>query len=86
MAAHLRQCISLNLDCGDICAATATIATRRTGSNEELIRSVLATCVTACRLCGEECRKHAQMHEHCRHCAESCDRCDKACDAALTSL
>jgi hypothetical protein len=86
MVAHLRQCIRLNLDCADICAATARVATRRTGSNEELIRSMLATCVTWCRLCGAECRKHAGMHEHCRYCAESCERCEKECDAALTSL
>jgi uncharacterized protein DUF326 len=84
--AHLRQCIRVNLDCADACAATATIATRRTGSNDELIRSMLATCITACRRCGEECRKHATMHEHCRHCAEACERCEKACDGALTAL
>ncbi|HTM31564.1 MAG TPA: four-helix bundle copper-binding protein [Vicinamibacterales bacterium] len=84
MVAHLRQCIRLNLDCADVCAATASVATRRTGSNEELIRSMLATCVTACRRCGEECRTHAKMHEHCRQCAEACERCEKTCDAALT--
>ena len=81
MVAHLRKCIRFNLDCADVCAATATIATRRTGSNEELIRSLLSTCVTACRLCGEECRSHAKMHEHCRQCAEACERCEKACKA-----
>lgn len=34
--AELRQCIRLNLDCADVCAATATLANRRTGSDEEV--------------------------------------------------
>ena len=86
MVGHLRQCIRLNLDCADVCVAAATIASRRTGSNEELIRSMLAACVTACRVCGGECRGHAKMHEHCRHCADACDRCEEACDKAIASL
>ena len=86
MVAQLRQCIRLNLDCADVCAATASIASRRTGSNEELIRSMLAACVTACRVCGDECRTHAKMHEHCRHCADSCNRCEQLCDAALRTI
>ena len=83
MVAHLRQCIRFNLDCADVCAATAAIATRRTGSNDELLRSMLATCATSCRLCGKECRSHATMHEHCRQCAEACERCEKACLAIM---
>src|SRR3954471_14748513 len=55
MVAQLRQCIRFNLDCADVCAATATVPARRTGSNEEVIRQLLQTCVTACRLCAEEC-------------------------------
>lgn len=83
MVKDLTQCIRLNLDCADACAATGAIATRRTGSNEALIRSMLDTCALACRICGEECRKHAGMHEHCRICAELCERCERACMAAI---
>ena len=79
----LRQCIRLNLDCADICAATGKIATRRTGSDEETIRRMLEACATACRLCGAECERHAATHEHCRVCAESCRRCEQACREAL---
>jgi hypothetical protein len=86
MVAQLRQCIRLNLDCGDVCAATASIASRRTGSNEEVMRAMLASCVTSCRLCRDECRRHATMHEHCRHCADSCERCGQQCEAALRSI
>ena len=84
--AELVQCIRLNLDCADVCAATASIANRRTGSNEEVIRRMLDTCITACRLCGEECARHASAHEHCRICADSCRVCETACQAALRSM
>jgi hypothetical protein len=86
MLEELRQCIRLNLDCADICTATGHIASRRTGSNEAVIIATLATCETACRLCAEECQKHASMHEHCRICAESCERCADACVAASRSI
>jgi hypothetical protein len=86
MVAQLRQCIRLNLDCADVCAATGTLATRRTGSNEEVIRRMLDACITACRLCGEECERHASKHEHCRICGESCRRCADACQKALGTM
>jgi hypothetical protein len=86
MVLQLRQCIRLNLDCGDICEATARIASRRTGSNERIIVAVLRACEEACALCGEECERHAGNHEHCRICAESCRRCQEACNNAAASI
>jgi hypothetical protein len=86
MVSHLRQCIRLNLDCADVCAATATIGNRRTGSDEVVLRKLLDACVTACRLCGEECRRHADRHEHCRVCGEACTACETACLAALQGI
>lgn len=86
MVAQLRQCIRLNLDCADVCDAFATLGSRRTGSNEEVIRKLLDACMTACRLCGQECQRHASSHEHCRVCAESCRRCEAACQSALRSM
>lgn len=84
--ARLRQCIRLNIDCSDVCFATGSIATRRTGSNEELLRSMLETCAFACRRCAEECEKHAAHHEHCRLCAETCRRCEEACEGAIRTV
>jgi hypothetical protein len=86
MVAELRQCIRLNLDCADVCSAAAMLSSRRTGSNEEVIRKMLDACLTACRLCGEECRRHASRHEHCRVCAESCESCAAACQSALRAM
>jgi hypothetical protein len=86
MVAELRQCIRLNMDCADACAATASISNRRTGSNEDVIRHMLDACITACRLCGAECDRHASEHEHCRICADSCRYCEPACQQALRSM
>jgi hypothetical protein len=86
MVAQLRQCIRLNLDCADICAASASVATRRTGSNVEVIRGMLQACLTACRLCDEECARHASHHQHCRVCADACRSCASACETAMSSL
>lgn len=86
MVRELTQCIRLNNDCADVCLATGALAARRTGSDEELIRRMLDACSVACRTCGEECRRHAGMHEHCRVCAEHCERCEEACRVALQSM
>jgi hypothetical protein len=82
MVKDLRQCIRMNLDCADVCNVTGRIMTRRTGSDEELARRILDSCAAACRLCGEECARHAKQHEHCRICAEACHRCMQACEDA----
>jgi hypothetical protein len=84
--AELTQCIRLNLDCADVCLATGSITTRRTGSNEKVIARQLEACALACRLCGEECRRHANQHEHCKICADACQQCFAACQEALNSL
>ena len=69
MVQELTQCIRLDLDCADICNITGRILTRRTGFDDEVMRRMLSVCAAACRLCAEECQRHASMHEHCRICA-----------------
>lgn len=86
MVAELRQCIRLNLDCSDVCLATGALASRRTGSNEALLRRMLEVCAEACRLCGEECGQHVDRHEHCRICSERCLRCERACNEAAATI
>lgn len=83
---ELVQCIRLNMDCADVCVATGTVSTRRSGSNEQVIRSMIAACEIACRLCAEECERHAGSHEHCRICAETCRSCEAACGKARQSM
>lgn len=82
-ASDLRQCIRLNLDCADICIATGAMATRRSGSNIDVLRAVIQTCAEACQTCAAECDRHAEKHAHCRVCAETCHSCELACREAL---
>lgn len=84
--AELVQCIRMTMDCADVCVATGAVATRRSGSNEQVIRSMLAASEMSCRLCAEECERHAQMHEHCRICAEACRSCEDSCQKAQQSM
>jgi hypothetical protein len=84
--AELTQCIRLNLDCADLCFVGAALGSRRTGSNEAVLKAALAACAEACRICGEECRRHAGKHEHCRICAEACGSCEQACRDAMASI
>jgi hypothetical protein len=82
----LIRCIRLCLDCGDVCTATGQILSRQTDFEPALARSVVEACAQACRVCGEECERHADHHEHCRVCADVCRRCEQACDDVLSIL
>jgi hypothetical protein len=84
--AELVQCIRLNLDCADVCRATGALASRRTGSNELVLRTMLEACAETCRLCAAECARHAGQHRHCEICAEACQRCEEACRRAAATI
>ena len=84
--AELVKCVRLNLDCADVCDATVRVISRQTEYDANLTRSLLEACATACRSCGDECERHAEMHEHCRVCAEVCRRCEQACRELLAAM
>ena len=86
MVADLVTCVRLNLDCADICETTGRALSRQTGRDINLVRALVQACATACKACGDECERHAGMHEHCRVCAEACRRCEKACQDLLAAL
>lgn len=75
----LRRCIRLNLDCAAICEVTGQLVARQTEAVTEVLRKQVESCITACRVCREECQQHANEHGHCRLCAQSCQACEKAC-------
>lgn len=87
MVAELVRCIRLNQDCADVCAMTACVLLR-SGAEPQgtVLRRLLETCAEICRACGEECARHAQMHEHCRICAQSCRDCEETCRQMLSSM
>ena len=82
----LRPCITLDLDCADICGTTAAVLLRFSRPGPQPLQAQVAACAQACRSCAEECRRHADMHEHCRICAEACERCHDACEDMLKGM
>jgi hypothetical protein len=86
MVAELTKCIRTDMDCAEICVATGSVLSRHTGYSANLTRAVLEACRTACKTCGDECERHARMHEHCRICAEACPRCEQACAELIEPL
>ena len=84
--ADLTKCVRSNLDCADACSATANILSRHTGYDANITRAFLEACATAGKSCGDECSRHADMHEHCRICADVCRACEQACRDLLALL
>ena len=83
---ELVRCIRTDLDCAAICEVTGQLVARQTETDVRILRKQLEACVVGCRICGEECEKHARMHDHCRLCAESCRACEQACSDVLAIL
>ena len=84
--AEMVTCIRLCQNCVDVCAATAGILSRPATWETLVIGPLLQACVATCRSCGDECERHAPMHEHCRVCAEACRRCEQACRELLNTI
>lgn len=82
-AAEMRACIRTDLDCADICAATARVVARQTATDQTVLQAVLQACAAVCQKCGSECAEHAEMMEHCKICAQTCHNCETACRELL---
>ena len=82
----LRYCIRTDLDCADLCETTGRVLSRQTEPNWDILKAQVGACLRACQECGEECRRHADHHEHCRVCGEACRRCEEACADLLKAL
>lgn len=83
---ELRRCIRLNNDCADLCDSAMRIMSRQTETEFRIVRSAIDAMAIACRYCGEECARHAKMHQHCRVCADACTRCEQTCRRMMDSL
>jgi hypothetical protein len=81
---NMTQCIRTCVDCADVCTATAKLATRQTGDDAAMVRTMLTACIEACEICAAECDKHD--HEHCRLCATMCRECAEDCRQARATL
>lgn len=80
---RLRRCIRHNLDCADLCETTARLLSRQTEADATLLQRQLEVLALSCQMCGQECGKHADKHEHCRTCAEVCHHCEQTCRTLL---
>ncbi|MFG1731490.1 four-helix bundle copper-binding protein [Paenibacillus sp. 843] len=78
--AKLRDCISLDRECADICAFAAQAMSRKS----PYVKEICELCMKACLACAEECGKHD--HEHCKQCAEACRKCAEACREMLNHM
>ena len=84
--AEMVTCIRLCLHCTDICTATLGVISRPAAYDAGVTRPLLEACVAICKSCGDECERHARMHEHCRICEQACRRCEQACRELLEAL
>ncbi len=79
-------CITLTLDCADLCQAVGRILSRQTQTDWNILNNLLLTCAEVCRKTADENERHAKYHEFSRLCAESCRRCDQACTNLLADV
>ena len=84
--AELVKCVRLCLECTDVCGATVAVVSRLADYDANVIVPLLEACVAICKSCGDECERHARMHEHCRVCTEACRRCERACRELLAAM
>jgi hypothetical protein len=85
--ADLRHCITTDLNCADVCAATSRVLSRQTAYDGGMTRAIVEACAEVCRRCAEECERHAEMGmDHCRTCAEACRRCEAVCREVLEAI
>ena len=83
---ELVRCIRLCQDCADVCTAAAGVISRQAEYDANVIKPLLEACAAVCKNCGDECERHAQMHQHCRVCAEACRRCEHVCRELLNAI
>lgn len=70
----LARCISLDIDCAEICRMAAGYMAR----DSQHVSAICGLCAEICDNCGDECSRHTGM-EHCQRCAEACRRCAEEC-------
>jgi hypothetical protein len=70
----LVRCISLDLDCAELCRTATILMARGNESAAEFCR----LCAEVCDECAQECERHQHM-DPCRRCAEACRRCAEEC-------
>jgi hypothetical protein len=84
--ADMVKCVRLCLHCTDICTATAGVLSRPAEYDVGVVRPLLESCIAICASCGDECARHAPLHDHCRVCETACRQCEQACRKLLGAI
>lgn len=69
----MANCIQMDMECAEICKATAALLSLESSRARELCR----LCAEWCIDCANECSQH--RYDHCQECAEACKKCATAC-------
>jgi hypothetical protein len=69
----MARCITLDMDCAQICRMAASYMTK----GSEFAKEMCQLCAGICQTCGNECAKHQMAH--CQECAQACKRCAEEC-------
>jgi hypothetical protein len=75
----MARCISLDIDCAEICRLAVSYMSR----GSELSGALCEVCSEVCEACAKECARHKM--DHCKHCAEACRRCAQECRRMATA-
>jgi len=84
--ADMVKCVRLCLHCTEVCTATAAVLSRPAEFDTLVVKPLVESCIAICRSCGDECGRHAQMHDHCRVCEKACRQCEQACRKFLGAI
>lgn len=79
-ARSMARCISLAIDCAELCRVAAALMTR----DSPFVDAICLACADACDACSAECGRHTASH--CRECAQQCRRCAEACRRAVEEV
>ncbi|WP_216843791.1 hypothetical protein [Phytoactinopolyspora alkaliphila] len=82
----LTRCIRDNLDCADICAATAAVLSRQTAYDARVSHAQVKAAAQVTKTCADSCGEHRDAHDHCRVCEEACRETERILIELLPDL
>jgi len=76
----LAKCADIVQETLVMCVALSQMASYQSAH----LAAVAKVCISVCKDCEDECRKHADKHIECKDCADSCADCIEACEKVTT--
>jgi len=75
----LVECADLGLELLAMCGALAQMVSYQS----KHLGAVAKVCISVCKDCEDECRKHEDKHVECKECADACAACIKECEKVV---